>query len=245
MQPGATFPFKEVLQHFSQTGRTGQFCVRQGSEAGEIFLSNGMAVFTATPSRVGEAAFLEILSWPMVTYTWVDGQRPPSVNMTESVEDLLVQHIIQESAPKTNPHSPTATSPLKPVVTHRQPNANTETRSIAQNNIYIVSLDIASTELAPFTYVIKSNQVRVGREADNDLPLPDTSVSRRHALLVVAQDSLLLRDLGSKNGCFIDGQPVTSGIAKAGQIISFGEVNCRMQVTVVPRGNSASVPVKS
>ncbi len=244
MQTGATFPFKEVLQHFSQTGRTGQFCVRQGSEAGEIFLSNGMAVFTATPSRIGEAAFLEILSWPSVTYTWVDGQRTPSVNMTRSVEELLVQHIIQESAPKTNPNSPTATSPLKPV--HLlNPNPNTETRSIAQNNIYIVSLDIASTELAPFTYVIKSNQVRVGREADNDLPLPDTSVSRRHALLVVAQDSLLLRDLGSKNGCFIDGQPVTSGIAKGGQIVSFGEVNCRVQVTVVPRGNSAAVPAKT
>ncbi|MFQ3671335.1 MAG: FHA domain-containing protein [Verrucomicrobiia bacterium] len=240
MQTGATFPFKEVLQHFSQTGRTGQFCVRQGSEAGEIFLANGMAVFTATPSQLGEAAFLEILSWPSVTYTWVDGQRAPSVNMTQSVEDLLVQHIIEESKPKTNPNSPTATSPLKPVLTNR--NSNTETRSIAQNNFYIVSLDIASTELAPFTYVIKSNQVRVGREPDNDLPLPDTSCSRRHALLVVAQDSLLIRDLGSKNGCFIDGQPVTSGIAKNGQIISFGEVNCRVQVTVVPRGNSASVP---
>lgn len=243
MQTGATFPFKEVLQHFSQTGRSGQFCVRQGSAAGEIFLANGMAVFTATPTRLGEEAFLEILSWPAVTYTWVDGQRAPSVNMTKSVEELLVQHIIQENSPKINPDSPSATTPLKPV--HTPHNPNTETRSIAQNNFYIISLDIASTELAPFTYVIKSNQVRVGREADNDLPLPDTSVSRRHALLVVAQDSLLIRDLGSKNGCFIDGQPVTSGIAKPGQIVSFGEVNCRVQATVVPRGNAANIPAKS
>jgi hypothetical protein len=239
MQVGNTFPFKEVLQHFAQTGRSGQFCVRHGSSTGDIFLASGLAVYAATPENVGEAAFLELLSWPAVTYTWIDCQRAPAVNMSHAVEELLVRHILAENTPKIKANGPTATTPLKPV--GPKPNSSTETRTIAQNNFYVVSLDVASTELTPFTYVIKSNQVRVGRETDNDLPLPDTSVSRRHALLVVAQDTLLLRDLGSKNGCFIDGQPVTSGIAKAGQIISFGEVNCRVQVTVVPRGNSAMV----
>jgi len=232
-QPGPqnpSFPFKEVLQHFAQTGRTGQFHLRSGSYAGQVFLANGLAVYAETQSQAGESAFLELLSWPDITYTWVDNHRAPAVNMSHTVQDILVRHIMMEGTTRVR------TGQIKFDPTQSKKLNTSETRTITStNNFFILSLEIQSTEITPFTFVIKSNQVRVGREQDNDLPIMDTSVSRRHALLVAAQDALLVRDLGSKNGTSIDGQPISQGIARAGQIITLGEVNCRLQVSPVPQ----------
>jgi diguanylate cyclase (GGDEF)-like protein len=48
---------------------------------------------------------------------------------------------------------------------------------------------------------------RLGRSADNTIQLPDSSVSRHHALLGADADGLIrLTDLGSTNGTFLNGR---------------------------------------
>jgi DNA-binding winged helix-turn-helix (wHTH) protein len=49
----------------------------------------------------------------------------------------------------------------------------------------------------------------VGRERDAVAWLDVHSVSRRHARIVVSGDAATLEDLGSKNGTFLKGKPVT------------------------------------
>lgn len=48
--------------------------------------------------------------------------------------------------------------------------------------------------------------IRIGRAPDNDLVLNDANVSREHALLKVEGPSLVLVDLGSRNGCVVNGK---------------------------------------
>ncbi len=48
--------------------------------------------------------------------------------------------------------------------------------------------------------------LRIGRAPDNDLVLNDANVSREHALLKVEGGTLVLVDLGSRNGCTVNGQ---------------------------------------
>jgi DNA-binding winged helix-turn-helix (wHTH) protein len=50
----------------------------------------------------------------------------------------------------------------------------------------------------------------IGRDPDVAIVLNSPSVSRHHAKLVVAGDVTTLEDLGSKNGTYLRGQPVTS-----------------------------------
>ena len=53
---------------------------------------------------------------------------------------------------------------------------------------------------------IEPQGVRIGRAPDNDLVLNDANVSREHALLKLEDGNLVLVDLGSRNGCAVNGQ---------------------------------------
>lgn len=49
----------------------------------------------------------------------------------------------------------------------------------------------------------------VGREADSDVQIDDRQVSRRHAEITQTLEGYTLRDLGSKNGTFLNGEAVS------------------------------------
>ncbi|HRF63411.1 MAG TPA: FHA domain-containing protein, partial [Candidatus Competibacter sp.] len=51
--------------------------------------------------------------------------------------------------------------------------------------------------------------VRIGTASDNDLVLTDRAISRRHAEIRMTPEGLLLRDLGSTNGTFINDVRIT------------------------------------
>ena len=69
---------------------------------------------------------------------------------------------------------------------------------------------------------LKPGVTRFGRSALNDYPLNDPSVSDRHCEVLVDHDLVLVRDLGSTNGTFINRQPVTEATLYAGQILQIG-----------------------
>ena len=70
---------------------------------------------------------------------------------------------------------------------------------------------------------------RVGRRIDSDLILPADRVSLRHASLFLRRDTLWLRDLGSTNGTFLNGERITSDRPlSAGDVIHFADQGCRL-----------------
>lgn len=88
--------------------------------------------------------------------------------------------------------------------------------------------------------------VVVGRAATTDAPVPDPTVSRRHAELSAGPEGLHVQDLGSSNGTFINGVPVTEGDAVDEDVISFGRVSFTVRArqaaaeTVVHAGGDAA-----
>lgn len=69
----------------------------------------------------------------------------------------------------------------------------------------------------------------VGRNADQDISLPDPSVSRSHAVLEPTPRGVTVRDLGSTNGTYVNGERVRSAHAKAGDAITFGKTQMRVE----------------
>ncbi len=49
----------------------------------------------------------------------------------------------------------------------------------------------------------------IGRDAHADIQINDRQVSRQHAEIIRTAQGYLLRDMGSKNGTFLNGEPVT------------------------------------
>ena len=70
--------------------------------------------------------------------------------------------------------------------------------------------------------------ITIGRAADNTVVIPSTSsvVSGRHCELLVQNDAVYLRDLGSTNGTYINGKRLVSGQLVQllpGMIVGLGE----------------------
>ena len=65
----------------------------------------------------------------------------------------------------------------------------------------------------------------IGRDPDVEVRLDDSTVSRRHARLVVTVEGTVLEDFGSKNGTFRGGQRVTGPVLLAdGDAIRIGSL---------------------
>ena len=66
--------------------------------------------------------------------------------------------------------------------------------------------------------------LRIGREPDCDVVLDSPLVSRYHAELQRTPDGVLLRDLGSANGTYVDGQRVQEHRLQSGEQVYLGNV---------------------
>ena len=70
---------------------------------------------------------------------------------------------------------------------------------------------------------------RIGRGSDNDVVIDHPSISYHHCEVQLGLDFLLVRDRGSTNGTFINGQPVTEARLESGQTLRFGQVSVTVE----------------
>jgi cytochrome P450 / NADPH-cytochrome P450 reductase len=70
--------------------------------------------------------------------------------------------------------------------------------------------------------------LRIGRAPDNDLVIAHAPVSWHHAELHNEAGASRIVDLGSSNGTFVNGQPVTDAALSEGDIVSFGSSTFRL-----------------
>lgn len=82
------------------------------------------------------------------------------------------------------------------------------------------SLKANHTALANRVFPLKELTI-IGRASECDISLAAAHLSRRHAQIQVVEGGLLVKDLGSANGTFINGQRITDGRAKKGDEIRF------------------------
>ena len=73
-------------------------------------------------------------------------------------------------------------------------------------------------------------EATIGRAADNQIVLPDDTVSSHHALLCRRDGRWWLEDLGSTNGTRVNGRVVSSQtVVTPGDLLEFGAVRLRLE----------------
>ena len=79
--------------------------------------------------------------------------------------------------------------------------------------------------------ILLDDTTLVGRDEQCDIVIGDPSVSRRHARLLVDGSGVMVEDLQSKNGTFVDGVRISgASAASAGSELGFGAVSCRLEM---------------
>jgi S1-C subfamily serine protease len=84
-------------------------------------------------------------------------------------------------------------------------------------------LTVRSGKKRGATVHLDGDRLVIGRDEECDLVLPDSKVSRRHASLEVADGETTLRDLGSRNGTFVNGKRVQAARLVGHEQIQVGD----------------------
>jgi hypothetical protein len=80
---------------------------------------------------------------------------------------------------------------------------------------------------------IDGARITIGRVAENDVQLVDDKVSRHHAVIELQDGGrVVLRDLGSRNGTFVDGVRLSgSCVLAGGEQLRFGDQQLRVEAS--------------
>jgi hypothetical protein len=83
-------------------------------------------------------------------------------------------------------------------------------------------------------FPLDGDLITIGREAGNNIIINDAEVSRKHTQFIFQGGKVIVSDLGSTNGTFVDGQRLTGQqVLQSGQIISLGEQISLLFETVI------------
>jgi hypothetical protein len=108
----------------------------------------------------------------------------------------------------------------------------------------MVKLQVLSGSLAGQSFELKEGKTTVGRVEDNAILIAEPSVSSHHAEIHVVEKDVIIKDLGSTNGSFINGEKITESVLKAGQVLRLGQVELRLDdgTPLPPPSAAASAP---
>jgi pSer/pThr/pTyr-binding forkhead associated (FHA) protein len=89
-----------------------------------------------------------------------------------------------------------------------------------------VRLSMLRGEWRGETVDIPEGKYLIGREVDCHLQSQSPFVSRHHCVLLRDEFAIRIRDLGSKNGTYVNGERIGSGepVLSSGDMVSVGEI---------------------
>ena len=77
---------------------------------------------------------------------------------------------------------------------------------------------------------LNADRITVGRVEDNTFQIADPSVSSHHCEVHLRGSEILIRDLNSTNGSFINEVKITEQVLKPGQTLRLGQVELKLEV---------------
>ena len=83
------------------------------------------------------------------------------------------------------------------------------------------------------SFELRPGPNRLGRGRSNDIPIEHLTVSAAHCEIFCQEDGIRVRDCGSTNGTFIDGQPVKESSLTQGETLQVGDVKLVLEMAPV------------
>ncbi len=95
------------------------------------------------------------------------------------------------------------------------------------------------------THELTVDKTTVGRVEDNTLQIPEPSVSSHHCEILLRGTDVVVKDLNSTNGTFINNDKISESVLKPGQVLRLGQIELRLEgeggsAAPAPPGTSSS-----
>ena len=93
----------------------------------------------------------------------------------------------------------------------------------------MAKLVVLSAGMTGRTQELKVDKTTIGRVEDNTFQIAEPSVSSHHCEVLLRGSEVVVRDLNSTNGTYINGEKVTERVIKPGQILRLGQIEMRLE----------------
>jgi pSer/pThr/pTyr-binding forkhead associated (FHA) protein len=221
----------ELLQRHCESNKSGcLFLTSPTKGQGRIFIQDGKPVHAELSHGKGLYGFFLLLTWDDAEIDWQPGSAAPRITISGSIDELLYHFAQLEDSNQTDPE------------TLRQIFDKTDSQEINLTEIknYEVSFEVMNTEFKGFRFFLTKPQTLIGRLEDCDVILPDGSVSSHHCTLILEQNCILVRDLGSTNGTYVNEKLVTEGVLQLGDQLHVGGVAMQIHFKLIRNLKSAT-----
>ena len=205
----------EVLQMCCLSRRSGQITFRSGDSYGFLYIQQGRVLHALCGTTEGEEAIYAMLLWPGGGFSLDEDILPHKKTVTLTWEQLLFEGARRADGGMMRPtHSKTITTaePLTMRIQDSQP-----------------KLTITRPDQDPVVYELSQEYTHVGRSANNEIPLPYPSISNRHCIFIHSGPDIVLRDLNSSNGTYVNGEIISEVILRPGDMIQMGSVMMKFE----------------
>ena len=195
--------FSEAFMRLAQTRERGCLLVFNAQEAIHLFVQEGMIVHAAAGKLEGVAALDRAFELKGSSYGWIQGSEPAQKDMEVDMQEYMHKNSIgldQRFGKTIRMLAPTDRKEKK-----------------LEANYYFIP-----EESPTFKLKVKKVTNVVGREGTCDIYVESKQVSRRHCLLQVTERGLLVKDLESTNGTFVNGMAMTDGYINDGDRLGLG-----------------------
>lgn len=212
---GNLFTIPEQVQAFAQSRKTGQIAVLNAKPEASLYLQDGEIVHAELGGNDGLEAAIALINLPDAVTEFRVGITSPRRTIHMPHVQILCEaaRLSDESAAKEQEHIHGAAVPLI------EPEQQAKSRRLGgEPTIHVF---VQGREK---TYALKPGLVYVGRTSNNDIVVPDPTVSSHHASIERTSQGIILRDLDSRNGTFLRGQRIKECWLGENEEVSFGAV---------------------
>jgi pSer/pThr/pTyr-binding forkhead associated (FHA) protein len=104
----------------------------------------------------------------------------------------------------------------------------------------MAKLVVLSAGMTGRTLELKVDKTTIGRVEDNSFQIAEASVSSHHCEVLLRGEEVVVKDLNSTNGTFINGEKISESVLKPGQTLRLGQVDLRLEADGVPSAVGAA-----
>lgn len=195
--------FSEAFARLAQTRDRGCLLVFNAQQAIHLFVHDGKIIGASSGNEEGQSALDLAFQLKASSYGWIPGAEPEKKNLEVDMQEYLRRNGLGQD-PRFGK-------------TIRMPMQTERRERKLETNYYFIP-----EESPTFRLKVKKVTNVVGREGTCDIYVESNQVSRRHCLLQVTERGLLVKDLESTNGTFVNGIPMTDGYINEGDRLSLG-----------------------